>query len=398
MLKIKNILGNLKVLINFIFLNSIFFNQIAIGILLLGSLTGLLSQTVDQTATAAAAIVTSTSEELLILGIPFDCTGKATGFYKDPKFCDIFHVCVNFQQRKTYGCPQVGDQFFYDDNLKMCEFTSRNPKGCSSNEYYQQVVTTPQSVAQGQAYTPEPTTPWKEFTRQIDQFSCSGKADGFYSSRWCNVFYRCSSGTRFEFLCAKQQNGDHLWYSKNSDSQATPDAEGQCSFPCDLKRECVSPGGILFENGTVVSESINEVKRIKDSCTKVVADSSSVDHSNDVFRLPVVDQGETSCKGKPDGSFQGDEKYCNVFHVCYAGTKRDFLCPKAINSEYELWWDETRNRCDWPCKIKCNKEVFGGSKGSSEIQQIDRLINAAECQVTVKSFKYTFFNRAYNQK
>ncbi len=367
--------------------------------LLLGSASGLMIEPLKQAETAAAVVVTSTTEELLIVGIPFDCTNKATGFYKDTQFCDIFHVCVNFQQRKTYGCPQIGDQFFYDENLKMCEFTSRNPTGCPSNTYYQQVVTTPQpAAAPGSPTTTEPTTPWKEFARQTDQFSCMGKSDGFYSSRWCNVFYRCSSGSRFEFLCAKQQNGDRLWYAENSDAQTTPQTDVQCAFPCELKRECTSPGGILMENGTVVSESTSEVKRIKESCTKVAADASSVDRTNDIFQLPVADQGENSCQGKPDGSFQGDEKYCNVFHVCYAGTKRDFLCPKAMNSEYELWWDETKSRCDWPCKVKCSKQVFGGTKGSSEIQQIDRLVNAAECQVTVKSFKYTFFNRAYNQK
>jgi hypothetical protein len=62
---------------------------------------------------------TNATEELLITGIQFDCTGKPTGFYKDTKYCDLFHVCVGFKQRKTYGCPQIGDKFYYDDASKM---------------------------------------------------------------------------------------------------------------------------------------------------------------------------------------------------------------------------------------------------------------------------------------
>ena len=61
----------------------------------------------------------SSSEENVITGIPFDCTGKPTGFYRDTNYCDIFHVCVSFQRKKTYACPQIGDQFFYDEKIKM---------------------------------------------------------------------------------------------------------------------------------------------------------------------------------------------------------------------------------------------------------------------------------------
>ena len=56
--------------------------------------------------------------EKLIVGLSFDCSNKLTGFYKDPKFCDIYHVCVGQMQRKTYGCAQNGERFFYDDVTK----------------------------------------------------------------------------------------------------------------------------------------------------------------------------------------------------------------------------------------------------------------------------------------
>lgn len=366
-------------------------------ILLIGYVSAMISVEKEQSVT------TSQQEELLIVGIPFDCTNKPTGFYKDPKYCDIFHVCVGFVQRKTYGCPQSGNRFYYDESLKMCEFKSRNPNGCPLNTYYQQVI--PQKQIDTSPVTNEPVQPWKQFIRQLDtEFTCQGKSDGFFPSRWCNVFYRCASGTRFEFLCAKQTSGDRLWWNDHSTkSQSLGKKIAECSFPCDINRECKSPGGILIEknNGTVITESKADANQILETCkaNKNNKGDLTTDKSGDTFQLPSDDQLEsTSCLDKPDGSFQSDDKYCNVFHVCYAGTKRDFLCAKAINSDYELWWDASKNRCDWPCKVKCQKQVFGGSKSAAAIQRRDNIINAADCQVSIKSIKYSFLNRAFIKK
>lgn len=92
--------------------------------LVLACLFGLAYAFTDTTQSLPLETTQSSSEEMIITGIPFDCTGKPTGFYKDNNYCDIFHVCVSFQQKKTYGCPQIGDQFFYDEKLKM--YTSNN--------------------------------------------------------------------------------------------------------------------------------------------------------------------------------------------------------------------------------------------------------------------------------
>lgn len=62
--------------------------------------------------------VTTNKPENLIYGITFDCSGKQTGFYRDTRYCDIFHVCVNSVQKKTYACPQVGDRFYYDESTR----------------------------------------------------------------------------------------------------------------------------------------------------------------------------------------------------------------------------------------------------------------------------------------
>ena len=61
---------------------------------------------------------TTSQPENLISGIFFDCSNKPDGYYRDPKYCDVFHVCFNYKQAKTYPCPQVGERFYFDENTK----------------------------------------------------------------------------------------------------------------------------------------------------------------------------------------------------------------------------------------------------------------------------------------
>ena len=61
------------------------------------------------------------------------------------------------------------------------------------------------------------------------------------------------------------------------------------------------------------------------------------------------------------------------------------MCPKAKISvpgqaPYELWWNDATGVCDWPCKVRCNKPVYGTTKSSSEIQNQDTQLNLDECR------------------
>lgn len=343
-------------------------------------------------------------EETQITGIYFDCKNKATGFYRDTFFCDIFHVCVGQKQKKTYSCPQINDQFYFDDSLKRCEFTERNPAGCLSNNYYRKVLTsTPVQVTREPLPSYEDVAAWKQYVRLNEAFLCSGKPDGFYSSRWCNVFYRCNGGFKYEFLCAKQQNGERLWWIQHSStSEQAPDQESaHCAFPCDINRECASPGGVLIESNNSITESTAEVTRIINECNgdrpqaqaqvthKIINDlittktttaalpvETGDESSEDIFRLPNT---QNTCAGVQGTLFQEDTNYCNVFHVCYGGIRKDFLCAKASHNQYELWWNSEASTCDWPCKVKCfNKKVYGSTNTPFEIQAFDFKLNGVE--------------------
>ena len=96
----------------------------------------------------------------------------------------------------------------------------------------------------------ESEEPWRSFVRQSDAFSCRARVDGFYASRWCNVFYRCANGARFEFQCARQLSGDRLWWGGPSRPGGVDADLARCAYPCEIDRACSSPGGLLVEAGT----------------------------------------------------------------------------------------------------------------------------------------------------
>ncbi|CAF5110653.1 unnamed protein product, partial [Rotaria socialis] len=37
-----------------------------------------------------------------------------------------------------------------------------------------------------------------ETTEMKSSFSCANRADGYYESEWCNIFYRCVAGKRMD--------------------------------------------------------------------------------------------------------------------------------------------------------------------------------------------------------
>lgn len=343
------------------------------------------------TSNPTTPVKTTSPSENLIYGVKFDCSGKPTGFYKDPKYCDLFHVCVSFVQKKTYPCPQVGgDRFYYDEALRRCESADKNPSGCPSNTYYQQQNqqdSSSSSTNSKPATTTQAVEAWRIYVRKNDPFSCAGKSDGFYASNWCNVFYRCYLGNKFEFLCARQTSGDRLWWNQHSSSQSVAQSSAQCGFPCDLNRACTSSGGVLVENGNTVSDSTSEASRIFSSCSTSGSSSSqnnsssgSSNSQDDFFTLP---EGDNACAGQVDGTFLPDAKYCNIFHVCLGGKRKDFQCAKAVTNQYDLWYNDATKTCEWPCKLKCSKQIFASSgRTAADIQNLDRSLNGADCDAS----------------
>lgn len=312
------------------------------------------------------------SSEELINGILFDCTGKPNGHYRDYIYCDIFHACISNERKKTYSCAHMGQRTYFDDTTKRCEFLSNKPSVCLHNLFYKEIVYTPE-VLPVRNFVDEYNEKWKIFIRSRESFTCIGRTDGFYASRWCNVFYRCFLGIRTEFLCPKMLNKGRLWWVKHDSSQEVAQTSAACVWPCETKNKCMSPGGTVIQkpDGSY-GESIEESNR--------VWEDSDCEGNSDLRKENRygISEKDFSCRGKIEGEFYSS-KYCNVFHRCANGKRTDFKCPKATNTPYDLWWNEEEKQCDWPCKLNCTKTVHGTAKNSFDIQAEDLYYNEQEC-------------------
>ena len=51
----------------------------------------------------------------VVVNVPFDCRGRIDGHWRDTRFCDIFHACLAGEQKRSYGCNQIGERFYFDD-------------------------------------------------------------------------------------------------------------------------------------------------------------------------------------------------------------------------------------------------------------------------------------------
>jgi hypothetical protein len=250
----------------------------------------------------------------------------------------------------------------------------------------------PQPQQQPPAYfSDDSNEAWKIFIRTREPFSCMGRMDGFYASRWCNVFYRCFLSVKTEFLCPKMLNSDRLWWVQHGSPQETPQTSAACVWPCESKKKCQSPGGLVVETAPgKYEESLGEADRV----WRAASCQSESNRLNDMFKIQDQD---FNCMGLPDGNFYAS-KYCNVFHRCTNGKRRDFQCPKAIHTSYDLWWNDEKQQCDWPCKVRCQKPIYGSSKTSLDIQSEDRQLNEAECRLSTANNPQPQPHPQYNAK
>ena len=89
-------------------------------------------------------------------------------------------------------------------------------------------------------------------------FSCFNRADGYYESEWCNIFYRCVAGKRINERCPSgasqpSTNYDLWWRHQNSVYNSTNphyfgglDYMVRCEWPC--KVECNKPVWLSKDN------------------------------------------------------------------------------------------------------------------------------------------------------
>ena len=74
------------------------------------------ANSVMQSATSSNSLSSSSSVELS--GIEFNCRHMPSGHWRNDKYCDLYHACVNGERRKSYSCAQLGEPIYFDDITK----------------------------------------------------------------------------------------------------------------------------------------------------------------------------------------------------------------------------------------------------------------------------------------
>ena len=51
----------------------------------------------------------------VVVNVQFDCKGRIDGHWRDTRYCDVFHACIAGEQKRSYGCNQITERFYFDD-------------------------------------------------------------------------------------------------------------------------------------------------------------------------------------------------------------------------------------------------------------------------------------------
>ncbi|CAF4427446.1 unnamed protein product [Rotaria socialis] len=84
-----------------------------------------------------------TLNQHVLTNIPFECKGRLDGFWRDLRYCDVFHACIAGEHKRSYGCPQFGEKFYFDEKAQICDFAFNKTGVCETNDYYTSIATVP---------------------------------------------------------------------------------------------------------------------------------------------------------------------------------------------------------------------------------------------------------------
>jgi hypothetical protein len=149
-----------------------------------------------------------------------------------------------------------------------------------------------------------------------------GKQDGFYASRWCNVFYRCYTGIPSAFLCPKMPSGARLWWVQHGSPQGVAQETAACTWPCETGRRCSSAGGIIVDSSSTISESQQEAEAVFSRSLCTSASSTNTDFASPQGPMPGGGSiNSNSIGGKIDGrlisSFEDFDVYLLIRNIYY---------------------------------------------------------------------------------
>jgi hypothetical protein len=330
---------------------------------------------------------------------PLSCRADQQYLAEHDKYCNLYHSCI-LGKYQMYSCVTVGSfdktSYFYYTNGD-CAAPSAAQCGPSKTIYPYEKLFPSENVNMGYKsgynqnngrFVPI-VSPSMSYKGQTSFGSVSLKYNLPYSPvcanqkssyliahpKYCNLFYECYNGKLTTFACVDSSTGQFSGVFDEKIRGCKPYSLNDC------------PTNSLFnpEEANVGKPQQQEVESFADIKLAVPSHPSAEN--------PFKTESTFSCRNKPNGYYESE--WCNVFFRCLNGKRIDTKCSSGLrNSEssqqYDLWWEYQNStydpnnpvifigldedaKCEWPCKIKCNKPVwFDNSKYQSSKLILER--------------------------
>ena len=285
------------------------------------------------------------------------------------RYCNLFYGCKE-GELILYACVDRLSNTYggvFQSSTGNCIASGE----CLTNDFYRpheaSTARTQSNVVFASYTMLEPSNDTRKFTEALDiqsPFSCSHRADGYYESEWCNIFYRCVAGKRLDERCppaASQSTANYdLWWRHQYPSyNATgPQYFGgldflvRCDWPC--KVQCKKPIWLSREQTKGNADQVlKQDQDLRPGC--LTAANRRIENAMHVppqmiMYSDIPNPSNYTCPPTNQGAKVrlSDPKFCNIFHEC-AQSKLlgSFLC---IESQYDVKENDcvpltTSNQC-----------------------------------------------------
>lgn len=170
---------------------------------------------------------------------------------------------------------------------------------------------------------------------------------------FCNLFYNCQKGQLSSYICIDNTSG-----------------QLNGIFDTNLKT-CVAFNISLCLSNALYNPKQTDITSTKPDQEIKVAIEPTVTMKQEKFTT----NSNFSCHGRKNGYYESE--WCNVFFQCVSGKRIDSRCSSSLSNvpDYDLWWlhqnvtfepespfrmqgDDVEARCEYPCKIKCEKKIW----------------------------------------
>jgi hypothetical protein len=296
------------------------------------------------------------------------------------QYCNLYHICKQGDYH-LYACISNGEDnqptsYFYQPNgqcaaplASLCPktksiFSYARLLSIGNSEIFQPYIMPDQQQQQQQQQNNFGSIPIQE---RVEPIPNCRSIDNYIvpHERYCNLFYGCKDGELILYACVDRLTNTYGGVFQSSTGN------------CISSTECSTKDFFRPNQGTTTTTktkttTLNPNSHVSFRSYTMIETSNETRKLNETLEV----KSSFSCFNHADGYYESE--WCNIFYRCIAGKRYDERCPLASSqssTNYDLWWRHQYSyynktnpqyfggldymvRCDWPCKIQCNKPIW----------------------------------------